>query len=383
MATRGDIAWLLFPKQLRELPADLAAVTIGVVLTLGSVFLPVISDTPIRVIFGLVFVLFLPGYAFIAALFPEAGAPPETTDSPDQSSDTQTEDNKPAPEPGTAAAEATTTTESDVTLQNQGQSGIDGIERVALSFGLSIAIVPLIGLILNFTPWGIRLGPIAVSVSGFTLISAAVAARRRAELPPEEQFQVPYRDWLNDARAELFDPESRTDAALNVLLAVSVLLAVGSVGYAVAVPPQGEQFSEFYLLTEQPDGELVADNYPQEITIDDRPELIVGIGNQEYERTNYTVVVQLQTVTTEGNNTTVEERTEIDRFTATVAHNETHHERHTLTPTRTGENLRVKYLLYTEDVPSTPTAETAYRDLHLWMNVSSSENRGSVESLGK
>jgi len=32
--------------------------------------------------------------------------------------------------------------------------GIDGIERVALSFGLSIAIVPLIGLVLNFTPWG-------------------------------------------------------------------------------------------------------------------------------------------------------------------------------------------------------------------------------------
>lgn len=372
MATRGDIAWLLFPKQLRELPADLAAVTVGVVLTLGSVFLPVISDTPIRVAFGLVFVLFLPGYAFIAALFPETGSSPETTASPDQSSDTQTEHNKPAPEPGTAAAEATPTTEPDPTLQ--GQSGIDGIERVALSFGLSIAIVPLIGLILNFTPWGIRLGPIAVSVSGFTLISVAVAARRRAELPPDERFQVPYRDWLSDARTELFDPDGRTDAALSVLLAVSILLAVGSVGYAVAVPPQGEQFSEFYLLTEQPNGELVADNYPQEITIDDRPELIVGIGNQEYERTNYTVVVQLQTVTTEGNNTTVDERTEIDRFTASVAHNETHHQRHTLTPTRTGENLRVKYLLYTGDVPSTPTAETAYRDVHLWMNVSSSQN---------
>lgn len=371
MATRGDLAWLLVPKQLRELPADLAAVTLGVILTLGSVFVPGISDTPIRVLFGLFFVLFLPGYAFVAALFPEASSPVTTANTNQESSDTRREAENPTPEPGTAAAH-TPNAQADATVQTQSHDGIDGIERVALSFGLSIAIVPLIGLILNFTPWGIRLGPIAVSVSGFTLISVAVAARRRAALPSGEQFQVPYRDWLSNARSELFDPDGRTDAALNIVLVVSVLLAVGSVGYAVAVPPQGEQFSEFYLLTEQPDGELVADNYPQQITIEDRPELIVGIGNQEYERTNYTVVVQLQTVTTAGNNTTVEQRSEIDRFTTSVAHNETHHQRHTLTPTRTGENLRVQYLLYTGEVPENPTAETAYRDLHLWMNVSSS-----------
>ena len=35
--------------------------------------------------------------------------------------------------------------------------GMDAVERVALSFGLSIAVVPLIGLILKYTPWGIRL----------------------------------------------------------------------------------------------------------------------------------------------------------------------------------------------------------------------------------
>jgi len=230
--------------------------------------------------------------------------------------------------------------------------------------------VPLIGLVLNFTPWGIRLTPIAVSVAGFTFVCVAVAAQRRRALPPDEQFTVPYQAWLATGRTELIEPDSRTDAALNVLLVGSLLLAVGSVGYAVAVPPQGEQFSEFYLLTEDADGELVADNYPQEITIDEQPEVIVGIGNNEYEPTNYTVVVQLQSVTTEGNNTTVQSRTEIDRFTASVRHNETHHEPRTLRPTESGENLRVQYLLYRGDAPSTPTADTAYRDLHLWMNVS-------------
>ncbi|MHB8987039.1 MAG: DUF1616 domain-containing protein [Eubacteriales bacterium] len=43
----------------------------------------------------------------------------------------------------------------------------DGIERVALSFGLSIAVVPLVGLILNYTPWGIRLAPILASLLVF------------------------------------------------------------------------------------------------------------------------------------------------------------------------------------------------------------------------
>ncbi len=32
------------------------------------------------------------------------------------------------------------------------KNDLDGIERLALSFGLSIAVVPLIGLGLNFTP---------------------------------------------------------------------------------------------------------------------------------------------------------------------------------------------------------------------------------------
>jgi uncharacterized membrane protein len=65
-----------------------------------------------------------------------------------------------------------------------------------------------------------------------------------------ERFEVPYRSWVASGRAELFAPETRLDGALNVLLTVSIFLAIGSVGYAVAVPKQGEAFTEFYLLTE-------------------------------------------------------------------------------------------------------------------------------------
>jgi uncharacterized membrane protein len=351
---------------LRALPADLAAVTVGVLLTLGAVFLPGVNETPLRVVFGLGFVLFFPGYAFIAALFPETGATPTRTESAPADSEPAADD-KPAPVSGTTAATEveTATPEQD----DRSGDGIDGIERVALSFGLSIAIVPLIGLALNFTPWGIRLAPIAVSIAGFTLVSVAVAAQRRQALPPDEQFHVPYRQWLAAARTELFEPESQTDTALNILLAASVILAVGSVGYAVAVPSQGEAFTEFYLLTENTDEELVADEYPENLTVGESESLVVGIENNEYAPREYTVVVQLQTVTTQGNTTTVTERTELDRFSTNLAHNETYRERHSIIPSRSGENLRGKYLLYDEAVPETPSAETAYRDLHLWVTV--------------
>ena len=72
----------------------------------------------IRIILGLPFILFIPGYILVFSLFPE-----KKTD-----------------------------------------HGIDIIERIALSLGLSLAVVPLIGLGLNYTIWGIRLEPILFSL---------------------------------------------------------------------------------------------------------------------------------------------------------------------------------------------------------------------------
>nr|WP_277552416.1 DUF1616 domain-containing protein [Halobaculum sp. YSMS11] len=331
---------MLLPAPVRELPADLAVVIVAVLATAGSVFIPGVNQTPLRVVFGLAFVLFVPGYALISALFPEAGELPE------EDADTDSGERAPA--------------------------GIDGIERVALSFGTSIAIVPLIGLVLNFTPFGIRLAPIVISVGGITLLFVAVAAQRRRALPASEQFQVPYETWLADARVELLEPDTRTDAALNVLLAVSVIIAVSAVGYAVAVPQQGESFTEFYLLTEGDDGELVADDYPTEYTRGETGSLVVGVTNQEHESAQYTVLVQLQRVEVANNSTTVLEESRLNRWQVQLAHNETWRLQHSVTPEMSGDRLRLAYLLYKGSPPAEPTVDNAYRELHLWINVSDS-----------
>lgn len=90
----------------------------------------------IRYLLGAIFVLWLPGYSFIKALFPVEGA-------------------------------------------NKKSSGnLDSIERVAISIGLSLALVPMVGLLLNYTPWGIRLTPIVLSLFALTTIFATVAIVR-------------------------------------------------------------------------------------------------------------------------------------------------------------------------------------------------------------
>lgn len=59
------------------------------------------------------------------------------------------------------------------------RTDLSQLERVALSIGLSLALVPLTGLVLNYTPWGIRLDPIVISLSLLTVGLAFGAVVRK------------------------------------------------------------------------------------------------------------------------------------------------------------------------------------------------------------
>ena len=84
--------------------------------------------------------MFLPGYAFIKALFP-------------------------------------TTVPFKTSSEN-----LDNIERIALSIGMSLALVPIVGLILNYTPWGIRLTPITLSLLALTIVFGTAAVLREYQV---------------------------------------------------------------------------------------------------------------------------------------------------------------------------------------------------------
>jgi len=206
---------------------------IGIVTIVLAVAIAFFPSTIARTILGLPFLLFFPGYTLTAALFPKKGS-------------------------------------------------LSGVERVALNFGLSIAVVPLIGLVLNFTPWGIRLEPILISLAVFIIAASGVAWYRREKLAPEERFRV-----LFNGRLPSWQGQSMPDKVLSVVLIVAILGAIGTLGYAIATPRVGEKFTEFYILGSG--GK--AEDYPTELKVGEEGRVIVGIVNHEQERTSYKVEV--------------------------------------------------------------------------------------------
>lgn len=60
---------------------------------------------------------------------------------------------------------------------------LSSLERLVLSFGLSLVLVSLLGLLLNYTPLGIRLDPIIVSLTILTLgLSLGAEGRKYSAL---------------------------------------------------------------------------------------------------------------------------------------------------------------------------------------------------------
>ena len=337
--------------------ADLVAV-IGLVAIVNlAVFLPAgegAVGAVVRVVLGSVFVLFVPGYVLLAALFPERGRSPTDDDRDGLTDDWVSLFDKP-----------------------REQRTIDGLERAALAFALSIALVPLLVLGLTLAQYAFALVPMTVLLTAWTVALALIAAVRRWRLPSRQRFRVPFGDVVA-ARTQLTAAaDSRFEAVLNVGVVAVVLLALATSAYAVAVPPDGERYTEFYVSTENGEGDLSFSDYPERFRPGEAEPITVGVENYEGESVDYSVVVQLQRVAGDANDSTVTRRVPVDRFSTSVGPNETRHVGRNLTvPDRlTGESLRLQFLLYEGPVPDQPTADTAYRSVYLWVDVEGGSGR--------
>ncbi len=284
-------------KKLEKIPSDLLLIIAWTILTLIFVLTPFLQDTFIRTILGIPMVLFLPGYALIAALFPK-------------------------------------------------KDELNIIERIALSFGLSIAVVPLLGLILNFT-FGIKLVPILFSLCIFTLALGYIAAFRREGLPEDKRFSVNFYKIYEIINNEIRTPKSRNDRILTAVLIFSIILAAGMIFFVITTPKMGERFTEFYIL--DPDGK--ADNYPTNLTTGSPENILAGVNNHEYIPVNYTIRVALDN--------------EILTETGFIlGHNNTWENNVTFVPEKEGKDMKLEFLLFKENNFTEP-----YRELHLWVDV--------------
>ena len=307
----------------RKDTADLILIVVWLLASIAAIYLPFLNETPVRIMLAIPVILFIPGYCLLASLFPKNG-------------------------------------------------DIDLMARMVLSIGVSIAIVPLIGLGLNFTPWGIRLDPIVLSLTFFTLVMAGIALYQRTRLPSEERYSMPLSEIADAFKNAFWKKEGTRNARiLNGVLVVAILITIITAVYVLTVPREGEQFTEFFILGEN----RTAADYPDRIIPGRNYSMFVGLGNHENGDTTYTIETWM--LQTEFDNVTNSSRILAmdpdNRVQFTLVHNQTTIIPYNLSVPKSRYN-RAEFLLFKEILPGpelsgTDRINTSYRNLHLNLNV--------------
>ena len=265
---------------------------LSLLLFLCILFLP---DNSLRIVLGIPFILFLPGYSLMATLYPR-------------------------------------------------KTGISGKERIIWSIGLSIAIVPLIGLCLNLIPQGIGLIPGVVGITSFIFIMSVVAWYRRRSLVDYERFSVSF-----TLRSPLrWREQSTLDRVLSIGLILAILCTVSVIGYKITIPVPEERITEFYILN----AEGNAFDYPHQLKAGEEGKVIIGVTNSEHSEMTYKLEVKVDGVldNTIKNITLIEGETKQMEITFRFSH--------------AGDNQKVEFALYNKE-------ETGplVTPLHLWIDV--------------
>jgi uncharacterized membrane protein len=205
----------------------LALLSMAALVLLGS---QSILLSALRIPLGLAFVLFIPGYSLQAALFPS-------------------------------------------------QSELDWPERLALSFGLSLAVIPLIALLLDNLSWGISLRPVVIAEGFITATCSLGAILRRSRLPePGRQrpvISIHVRGWWTSL--------DRQERVLHAVLAGTLLSAAFSAAAILVLPSSAGFYTEFYMLG--PGG--LAEDYPREARAGQPVQVTLGVANLEQGDHNY------------------------------------------------------------------------------------------------
>lgn len=254
---------------------DLLAVTL--LSCLGAVFVvvPPFNETFLRIPIALSLFFFVPGYAFISALFP-------------------------------------------------GNKEISGIERFTLSVGFSLILTVFDGFLISLLPWGYRPAPIVVSILGITTFFSILAIFTRKLRDESEQFSFSLKGFIRSIQSDELDenpdePEEipaatetrrfhrskskvkakglkyqpgtearkkplppEIEKALVIALIGSIIISSAMLAYA-KMTREEETFTMLYLLG--PDGK--AEGYPKESLINVPLTVTVGIENHELQSVNY------------------------------------------------------------------------------------------------
>ncbi|VVB59221.1 Uncharacterised protein [uncultured archaeon] len=282
----------------------------------------------IRIILGFPFILFIPGYILIYALFPP----------------------------------------------RKNNQGMNIIERISLSFGFSIALVPLFCFVLNYTPWGIRLESVLFSICIFIISIGFVAVYRWMKISPDERFRI-------SLHLPLQKSQNKLNYTLNIVIIISIIIAVILSSYIILMPKTGEKFTEFYLVGLDKNSEKFSKNLTNGVNTT----RIIEIMNHEYKTINYTVELWLINYTQVYNESAnkieyaMQNMWFIYKTNCTLNHMDINYSSKSFIINRNG-TFTLTFLLnkmqtpqYNRDKDYIDIAKqkisNAYREIHQWINV--------------
>jgi uncharacterized membrane protein len=274
----------------------------SVLLVLSILFIP---SSWVRVVLGIPFLLFCPGYILSAVLFVKSPK-------------------------------------------------MNNIEAIMLSCGMSIAIVALIGFGLNYTTWGIRLEPVLYSTITFVFIMSIAAWVLRIRILKTKtitrELKINFPGWEG----------STFNKILSIILAIIILTTLGVLAYTLIGPQTGERFTEFYILGVN--GKAI--DYPIGYSLDGTspspPNFTVGIINHEQRETTYFIKIMLdeEMIDFKINDTITNQLGPI-----ILSQGEKRESQISFIPRHTGDNQKVELFLFKNDQNSSEYS------VHFWIDV--------------
>lgn len=292
---------------------------IDILTVLLVIFILVIPSTVARIIIGLPFFLFFPGYTFVSTFVVKKRV-------------------------------------------------IGNIELLALSVGMSIVVVALIGFALNYTIWGIRLDPVLYSIAVFIFFTSAITLIRRAQISKINVITSGSTFNL------LAWNRNRFNASLYIVLIIAITSVCGILLYAIAAPKIGERYSEFYILGI--DGK--AEDYPTEYDMNNGQIIRVVYGNGTIETGNGFGIITLGIINHQQKPVAYQVKMTINGTAVNIefggknysmlgpielAQGETWENELGIIPQHTGDNQKVELSLFEDN------ATTTEYTLHFWIDV--------------
>lgn len=162
---------------------------------------------------------------------------------------------------------------------------LENLNRISLSVGLSIIIVPLIGLLQNWLPWGITLLPMMLSLTLFDAVLMVLGWSRRRKLPEEQRFTLAF-----NINIEKLKIKFKSNKIIYSILLTIVLTIVTALIFMLIFPPKaGKCFTEFYITGKN--GTVAG--LPKQLQVGAEEAVTVTVINNEYQKTVYRIEIRL------------------------------------------------------------------------------------------